>query len=206
MFGFRKYHTALQSRLHSLSGHVVIDAPAQVFGAGIGTVTPPSILVRFFIEFTKSIYKARANESTHPFALFRKKTGGIFIAHRVMDIYGLEYILYLSSPVKIGILSFSGILGLVTLGYWVVYPGYQLYKNERYLSDEEAAEQIGKYFTEIDDKLLNIIQLSKLKSKENELILASINQKAKALSVIPFVQSIDLKKRTLATCLTSIGR
>ena len=111
-------------------------------------------------------------------------------------INGLEYMLYLSSPVKISILSFSGVLGLLTLGYWVVYPSYQLYKNERYLSDEEAAEQIGKYFTEIDDKLLNIIQLSKLESKENELILASINQKAKALSVIPFVQSIDLKRNT----------
>ncbi|MFY0591679.1 DUF4175 family protein [Roseivirga sp.] len=60
------------------------------------------------------------------------------------------------------------------------------------LSNEEAAQQIGKHFPEVSDKLLNIIQLESLSTQENELIQASIRQKSAEIQNIPFVKAIDL--------------
>ncbi|OEK02709.1 hypothetical protein BFP97_14770 [Roseivirga sp. 4D4] len=75
------------------------------------------------------------------------------------------------------------------------------------ISNEEAALQIGKFFPEISDKLLNIIQLEKLSSKENELLLASIRQKSSSIQQVPFVNAIDLKanKRYLRYVYTPVA-
>ena len=48
------------------------------------------------------------------------------------------------------------------------------------MSDEEASIQVGKFFPEIGDKLLNTLQLKKLSREENSLLEASIAQKTNA--------------------------
>ncbi|MEM7548406.1 MAG: DUF4175 family protein [Bacteroidota bacterium] len=85
------------------------------------------------------------------------------------------------------------ILGFV-LFTLVVKPLIFLIDNKKQLSDEEAAVQIGKYFPEVKDKLLNIIQLSNTNSDQNTLIKASIGQKSSEISVVPFSTAIDLSK------------
>ena len=62
------------------------------------------------------------------------------------------------------------------------------------LSNEEVARQIGQYFPEISDKLLNIIQLESLSDSQNELLLAAIRQKSRQISTIPFATAIDYSK------------
>lgn len=62
------------------------------------------------------------------------------------------------------------------------------------LSHEQAAAIIGVHFTDISDKLLNLLQLQKQANSGNALIEAAIRQKTENLSPIPFSQAIDLKK------------
>ncbi|OEK07089.1 coiled-coil domain-containing protein [Roseivirga misakiensis] len=88
--------------------------------------------------------------------------------------------------------------GFILLNFAVLYSKViknlmLLNKSGDQLSNEEAAEQIGKHFPEVSDKLLNIIQLESLSDKDNELLQASIRQKSTEIQHIPFVNAIDLK-------------
>lgn len=59
---------------------------------------------------------------------------------------------------------------------------------------EDAAKNIGAYFNDIDDKLLNMLQLKTFAENEsNELVLASIEQKVAHLKSYSFQQAIDFK-------------
>lgn len=63
------------------------------------------------------------------------------------------------------------------------------------ISHHQAAEIIGKHFTNVEDKLLNILQLksAQLSLSDASLIEASINQKAQELKPVPFASAIDLQ-------------
>ena len=70
-------------------------------------------------------------------------------------------------------------LTLFVLCKWIVVPLKGLYRIGETLSQEEAAKIIGIHFVEVEDKLLNLLQLSSLSSSENKLINESIQQKSK---------------------------
>ena len=70
-----------------------------------------------------------------------------------------------------------------------------LYGEKKPLSNEQAADQIGKYFPEVGDKLVNTLQLTRtLDREQNELLLASINQKSKQLSFLKFADAIKINE------------
>ena len=48
--------------------HVVVDAPAEVFGSGTGTETPPTVLVGFLHQLSETVDVAIAEEVGHPLA------------------------------------------------------------------------------------------------------------------------------------------
>ena len=81
---------------------------------------------------------------------------------------------------------------LFTLALWIIRPAVYLYGNQKPLSNTEAADQIGKFFPEIGDKLLNTLQLAKLSNSQNDLILASINQKSQQLGIVRFSDAVNL--------------
>tara|TARA_A100000171_G_scaffold51572_1_gene66309 strand:+ start:136 stop:3522 length:3387 start_codon:yes stop_codon:yes gene_type:complete len=92
------------------------------------------------------------------------------------------------------ILFFSFVFGSLLAFFWFVGKNlYHLRNAQKHLSNEEASKQIGAHFPEISDKLLNIIQLEKLNTAQNELLLASIEQKSKEVGKISFVNAIDYK-------------
>jgi len=68
-----------------------------------------------------------------------------------------------------------------------------LYGKQKPLSNELAAEQIGKYFPEVGDKLINTLQLTRNIDKEqNELLIASIKQKSQQLGIVKFADAIKI--------------
>ncbi|MGZ0015702.1 DUF4175 family protein [Yeosuana sp. AK3] len=75
---------------------------------------------------------------------------------------------------------------------FMAIPIAKLLKLKEGISHEEASKIIGKHFPQVNDKLLNVLQLDKESSK-TELLMASINQKAKELSPIPFKLAINFK-------------
>jgi hypothetical protein len=61
------------------------------------------------------------------------------------------------------------------------------------MSDEEAAQMIGKHFPEVDDRLLNLLQLSALPVANSELLIAAIQAKTEQLRPIPFAKAVNFK-------------
>jgi hypothetical protein len=91
--------------------------------------------------------------------------------------------------------SFMIINGFI-LGRLVIIPLIKLYKLGRIISHEQAAEIIGKHFTEVKDKLLNVLQLknNRANGESSDLVEASISQKIKELKPVPFAAAIDLSE------------
>ncbi len=122
--------------------------------------------------------------------------GSIFFATIIISIYLLisyaEYSLRLNSPLR-AILFFSFLLLFVFILYrYILNPVLCLYDNKRQINDEEAARQIGNYFPDIRDKLLNIIQLQNSGAGNNAFVAASISQRTQQFSVFSFPVAIDL--------------
>ncbi|WP_262420228.1 DUF4175 family protein [Flagellimonas meishanensis] len=61
------------------------------------------------------------------------------------------------------------------------------------LTEREASRLIGIHFPEVGDKLQNLLDLTENKQR-SELLLASIEQRAKALGPVPFSEAVDLKE------------
>ncbi|MFT4031135.1 MAG: DUF4175 family protein [Siphonobacter sp.] len=93
-------------------------------------------------------------------------------------------------------LLFFGFMGVLitTLIFWVIKPLLFLYGTQKPLSNEQAAEQIGHFFPEVGDRLLNTLQLARLNHSQNELLLASIQQKSQQLSLVKFADAVKLEE------------
>lgn len=107
-----------------------------------------------------------------------------------------EYYLYMPAWLRTTIaVAFVG-GALAALVAWVIIPLSKMAKLGKIISHEQAAVIIGQHFTDVSDKLLNILQLKKAADGQSskELIAASIDQKAQQLAPVPVVSAIDLSK------------
>ena len=110
-----------------------------------------------------------------------------------LTVSGLEAIGRFNSPIRaVLLLSFLGISGAV-LFLRVIKPLSQLFQSEKTIADEDAATQIGRYFPNIGDKLLNYIQLSSKNFSDNSLASASLSQKAVTLGNYTFTEAVSYK-------------
>lgn len=87
----------------------------------------------------------------------------------------------------------SIILLLIIFLKLIILPYLNFIRANERITDEEAARFIGKYFPEISDKLLNTIQLGKISTLDNTLVLASIEKRRLEISPFEFKSSVDLK-------------
>lgn len=84
------------------------------------------------------------------------------------------------------------IVELFLLFRFILFPLFKLFKLQKGINYEEASNIIGNHFSEVNDKLKNFLQLSN-DTNQSELLLASIDQKAKTLNPIPFGNAINFK-------------
>ncbi len=106
----------------------------------------------------------------------------------------LEYYGRFNSVVRGGLLfGFLGILAF-SVFQWVIQPLIHLWGLRKPLSDEEAALQIGNYFPEIGDKLLNTLQLQRIGNLQSDLIEASIKQKSSQLLIVRFSDAVHFEE------------
>ena len=103
----------------------------------------------------------------------------------------LEFSFNFESAIRRGL--FFGLLLLIAgaFTYWIIIPSLYLLGVFQQISDENASKEIGKFFPEVSDKLLNTIQLAKEQS-DSSLIIASINKRIEELKFVPFVKAVDL--------------
>ncbi len=108
----------------------------------------------------------------------------------------LEYFAEFGTTVRtILFYSFLATCGYVLTRY-IAFPLAKLYSFGSIISYNQAAAIIGNHFSNVQDKLLNVLQLQSL--NENyasvELLNAGINQKITELKPIPFTAAIDLNE------------
>lgn len=120
---------------------------------------------------------------------------GVYVLAFFLAINILEYYLYLS-PVLRKILFFGFILSSAAFVVrFVGLPLMRYYKLGKVISYEQAAQIVGTHFTEVKDKLLNILQLNHAATaSDNALLFAAIDQKAFELKPVDFSFAIDLGK------------
>ena len=107
-----------------------------------------------------------------------------------------EYYFYFPSWVRFSLLGiFIGVGGFALVSF-IIIPLLQTQKLGKVISHEKAAQIIGNHFPDVQDKLLNVLQLrSKVgDARESQLLLASIEQKTKELSPIPFQSAVNYSK------------
>jgi hypothetical protein len=95
------------------------------------------------------------------------------------------------APLFWGFVGASGIALVV----WVLIPAMHYFRLGKTISHEQAAQIVGDHFTNVKDKLLNILQLKKQADtlENRDLILASINQKSEEIKPVPFQAAINLQ-------------
>ncbi len=116
---------------------------------------------------------------------------GLFILFNV-----LEYYFYFSTSVRTAML-WSFLLATGVACYrWIALPLLHYFRLGQIISHEQAAQIIGAHFSDVKDKLLNILQLKQQANNAiyTELINASIEQKSEEIKLVPFKAAIDLSK------------
>ena len=119
--------------------------------------------------------------------------GLIIAAFLIINI--LEHYFYFDKGIR-KVMFFGFILSsAVALFFWVINPLMKYFSLGKTISHEQAANIIGDHFSDVKDKLLNILQLKSQSGSSqinSELIDASINQKTDGLKLVPFKSAIDL--------------
>jgi hypothetical protein len=116
---------------------------------------------------------------------------GMFITLSVLE----NYMYFSTSTRKILFLSFIGI-SIVAITKWIALPLMNYFRLGKVISHEKAASIIGNHFSNVKDKLLNVLQLKEQSrnSQYTDLINASINQKVTELNPVPFRSAINLSQ------------
>lgn len=107
----------------------------------------------------------------------------------------LEHFFYFGTGVRAFLFySFIGVVGLFTV-FLLFAPLLKYFNLGKVISHEQAAAIIGTHFSEVQDKLLNILQLKQqAERKSSSLLLAGIEQKTLELNPVPFQSAIDLSQ------------
>ncbi len=145
------------------------------------------LLIEKLDQFTRKYYLNQLIRGT----LYA--VGLILLLFIVVNV--LEYFFYFSKPVRKSMFfSFIG-TSITALVYWVFLPLMRYFRLGKLISHRQAAEIIGKHFTNVKDKLLNVLQLREQADQQatsRELILASVNQKSEEIKPVPFPKAINL--------------
>lgn len=111
----------------------------------------------------------------------------------------LEFFGRFSTTVR-GVFFFGFILlNLILFVKYLLIPISKLVSFGKRINRYQAAKIIGTFFPEISDRLLNTLQLNDVsdQSTNYELIRASVIQRSKSLTVVPFSSGIDFKKNMI---------
>lgn len=107
----------------------------------------------------------------------------------------IEYFLWLKPTGRTILFWLFIVVEFLLLSRFILFPLFKLIKLQKGIDYKQASSIIGNHFTEVSDKLTNFLQLAQ-ENNQSELLLASIEQKAKSLQPIPFGNAINFKKNS----------
>ncbi len=115
-----------------------------------------------------------------------------------------EGLLWLSTAWRTALFATLTAASALALGAGVVYPGLKYLNVGKTIDDKEAARLIGRHFKEVDDRLVNLLELSAGagQSTSADLLAAAIDERIEAMRPIPFTAAVSFKpNRKLARYL-----
>ncbi|MBQ9436093.1 MAG: hypothetical protein IJU33_08215 [Bacteroidales bacterium] len=156
------------------------------------------------MESNQTLIHQKIKEFVQKYYLNKLYKGAIlFVAITLVTfiVYALlEYFSYFTTPVRTVLFYSYLALFAATLIFYVIIPLVKLAGYGKQISNEQIADIIGRYFPEIDDKLLNIFQLERQieegNYKSRDLLMAAIDTKIDKIKPFPFVKAIPFKKST----------
>ena len=105
----------------------------------------------------------------------------------------IEYQFHSGSPFR-AFLFFSYLLICIFVLYnWLFVHLIKLFVQNKQISDENAAQNIGSLLPQIGDKLLNLVQLRKIQDN-NSLLLASISQRSTQMGAMPIEEVVNFRE------------
>ena len=132
----------------------------------------------------------------------------VFIFLIVYTVFSLvEYYGYLSPEKRkllfFGFVIFSGLLAI----QFIIIPLLKLVHILKPIDIKSSSALIQNHFSDIKDKLLNIIELADISGKEysNEIVLASIDQKIKELKFFNFSEAVQFKNLRIVLLYLAIS-
>ncbi len=146
------------------------------------------LLIRKLDQFIRKFY---INKFLRGLLYFTGLVLATFILFNLLE-YFFEFSMNIRKMLYFGFIGIAGI----SLFTWVLIPLFQFMKLGKTISHEQAASIIGDHFSNVKDKLLNILQLKEQarSSSSAGLIEASIDQKIDNIKLVPFTNAIDLGK------------
>ena len=121
--------------------------------------------------------------------------GSALLITSFLIINAIEYFSWSSSKIRLILLITLITLFSVVACFYYIIPLVNLVRFRKKMTNEQAAILIGKFFPEIKDKLLNTLQLANEanNNSDNELLLATIEERTKNLQPIKFSEAVNLK-------------
>lgn len=112
-----------------------------------------------------------------------------------LALNGLEYFSWFSTKGRFVLFLLMIAGSAFVLGYYFLIPLLHLLHFRKMMPVEQAAVLIGRFFPDIQDKLLNTLQLSQSFQEEenNSLLAAAIEQRTQSLSPVRFSDAVDFK-------------
>jgi hypothetical protein len=150
--------------------------------------TQDNILLQKLDEFIRRYYKNQLIKGII-------YSSGILVS-AFLSVVFLEYFGEFNTIIR-GILFFSFLSAtIVILVKYIAIPLLKLNKIGKVISYDQAAAIIGNHFSNVQDKLINVLQLqnNRLLNGSDELLVAGINQKINELRPVPFTTAIDLNE------------
>ncbi|MDG0974293.1 MAG: hypothetical protein P8O07_09075 [Crocinitomicaceae bacterium] len=121
----------------------------------------------------------------------------LIFAVSYLVVVGLEFVGRFDSSVRFTLLLFFLIINGYVFSKYIVFPLAKLFSFGRRINRYQAAEIIGRFFPDINDRLLNTLQLNDaaaMQAGNLELIQASVSQNAKKLTSFSFTKAVDYKE------------
>ncbi|NNC35576.1 MAG: hypothetical protein HKO09_11920, partial [Croceitalea sp.] len=110
-----------------------------------------------------------------------------------LTITAIEYFLWLGSSGRLILLLFFVGIELYLLFKFILIPISFLFKVKRGLTNKEASTLIGRHFTSVGDKLINLLDLAN-NQDQTDLLVAAIDQRSAELKPIPFTDAVNMKE------------
>lgn len=150
-------------------------------------MSAPNVLIGKIERFAKKFYLNRLIQGV--------LVGAVLWIVFYLLINGLEYFSWFPPKGRFVLFLFLMAGSAFVAVYYFLIPLVNLIRFRKKMSVEKAALLIGKFFPDIQDKLLNTIQLTNdfESDKDNELLLATIEQRTESLSPVKFTDAVDLK-------------